>query len=89
MADSEPTQEEIAALSGVLAPGRKVAALWKAKGESLARKYGGKWVAFRNGEVIAASHNPDVLRQKMEARGGEAKEWVIRYVPRPTERFVL
>jgi uncharacterized protein DUF5678 len=89
MASSEPTQKEIAALSGALARGRKVDALWKRKGGSLARKYGGQWVAFRDGEVVAASHNPDVLRRKMEARGDEAKEWVIRYVPRSTERFVL
>jgi len=49
----------------------------------------GKWVAIKDGEVIAAAHNARELVPKLHELGPEGEGAVARYVPPPSDTIVI
>ena len=56
--------------------------------ESL-RKWEGHWVALKDGQVVAAAHNPRELAATLHAMGSSAEGAVARFVPVPSDVIVI
>ena len=53
------------------------------------RGWEGHWVALKDGEVIAAAHNPRELAATLHRMGPEALGPVARFVPPPSDVIVI
>jgi hypothetical protein len=52
-------------------------------------RYAGLWVAVKDGEVIAASHNSRDLVPMVRSKGAAAAGAVAQYVPHRTDDIVI
>jgi hypothetical protein len=52
-------------------------------------KWAGKWVAIKDGKVIAAAHNSRDLVPQVKAMGEAGKGAVAQFVPPPSDTIVI
>ncbi|HEX9815834.1 MAG TPA: hypothetical protein VGB18_02545 [Candidatus Thermoplasmatota archaeon] len=87
--ETELTPAEKQAMKSLLARGRNATQAIAAQGPKLAAAHGGKWVAFRDGIVVASASSTATLERKLADMGDAAASVVIRLIPKKTDRFVL
>ena len=77
------------ALEEDLRIGRRVAKQLRRDGPSIAKEYGGRYVALDGSNVVAAADSAEGLEVALQRLKVEPDTVVIRWVPPPTARFVL
>jgi len=64
-------------------------AFWDQNADWIHKEYGGQWVAFDGGKIVAHSKDAEAIERKLRSRPAVAKRCLIRYVPPPDAEFVF